>query len=190
MSFVSRIQVHELRATRISVTTPPWDCDTSDAHVCQSLPTDADATNALSSLPGVHKSSLSDERLDGRGLPRPVAFEAGHGVDRADRVQVAPQPAPPPHPPITAGDRWSPSKTGRATSKPTAIQAAAKKAAGVLEESPQNHSGHAALSSRVEDLKASPSWALPLRLRRDSDTDNGRYRAAGPRRPIQASCIR
>ena len=38
------------------------------------------------------------------------------------------------------------------------IQAfAAKKAAGVLLESPQNHSGHAALSKRVEDLKASPS---------------------------------
>ena len=38
------------------------------------------------------------------------------------------------------------------------IQAfAAKNAAGVLLESPQNHSGHAALSKRVEDLKASPS---------------------------------
>ena len=46
------------------------------------------------------------------------------------------------------------------------IQAfAAKKAAGVFELSPQNHSGHAALSKRVEDLKASPS--------RTTDDDGG-----------------
>ena len=38
------------------------------------------------------------------------------------------------------------------------IQAfAAKNAAGVFELSPQNHSGQAARSNRVEDLKASPS---------------------------------
>jgi len=38
------------------------------------------------------------------------------------------------------------------------IQAfAAKKAAGVFELSPQNHSGHAALSNLVEDRNASPS---------------------------------
>ena len=38
------------------------------------------------------------------------------------------------------------------------IQAlAARNAAGVLLESPQNHSGHAARSKRVEDLKASSS---------------------------------
>ena len=76
----------------IGVTTPPSDWDTSEAHVCQSLPTDAEATSALS-RPGVHKSSFSDgggsTGAGCRGLRRRSGGTAALTAPTASRCSTA-----------------------------------------------------------------------------------------------------